>query len=992
LLAVALLYSTRGAGQPLKRLNHISYNINEGLLHSKVIDLAEDGNGLIWVSTGNGVQRFDGKQFHTVPTGNGLPDDKYVKFFTLKNKNLWFIHSSGVSEYDINTGRFRFLFSFDKTQSTKYSFPCSELADEIWWVDIKNNFYRQDKQTLRFTDSLPLSGDDSFYKPAFWKPPHQLLPFISHDEKQLLLFDPQSRKTKNYVAGIEQGQFIGAVHYKPDTFLVATNRGIEKLDLVSGKFLLISPYKTKSPSLFTNVYIRLHTAAGLYFVSEGVELYQLDPGKKGYVFAMADKQNRHFVKTGFITGLFADRYSNLWVLSENDGIYKVYHHSRGFRFFGAATPGKSFIKTIYADKADNLVLCGTQGDGLLVFDTLQQLLKQINDFPGTIAPHTISAIQKTATHQYLVFIAGNWKTFLLNTQTFSLQPVKADTGFIGVKNVFDYHMNVFPLGKDEYAMQNSFGIYKFNWHPPGTIRFVKSHPLSVASVSSYKDRQGRLWVGGLGKYFLFDKNLDSLKIVEPGEKIMVRCFYNDRTGHLWMGTEKGLYRLTEKGEIVKKFYKTDGLADENIYAIRDDNNGNLWFSHNKGISCMKKDGSFIHYNKEDGLQENEFNTNVSYETNDGELFFGGVNGISSFYPAVVLRNPEKPEIMLSSIRVKEEEWKSDTAVWNITRIDLPWSKNSISFEFSAMGPRQPDQYMYQYRMKGLEEEWVNSHNRGWARYLLPPGHYVFEIYAGNSYEKKAAPLKKLFITVRPPFWKTSWFITLSVIFMAAATIIITRYLARMKLKRKIVELEKKRVLDEERLRISREMHDDIGAGLTRITMLSESAKKATTNEEQLTKIAATSRQLVQDMGEIIWSMNQEHNTLSQLLAYLREQLRLLLEYSGIAYTIDFPENTGHLMLNNSQKRNLLLVAKEIVHNTVKHSGASHLSVLAEQKKSSIRFTITDDGCGFDTHKPIQGNGLRNIRRRVEESGGKLQIDASPGKGSRFSYEIPLTSF
>jgi signal transduction histidine kinase len=174
-------------------------------------------------------------------------------------------------------------------------------------------------------------------------------------------------------------------------------------------------------------------------------------------------------------------------------------------------------------------------------------------------------------------------------------------------------------------------------------------------------------------------------------------------------------------------------------------------------------------------------------------------------------------------------------------------------------------------------------------------------------------------------------------------------------------------------------------------MLSETAKANEQNKEQLDKIINTSRRLVNDMSEIIWSMNPGQNTLDQMLAYLREQLRQLLEYSGIAYKIEFPENGAGILLSNAQKRNLLLAAKEIVHNAVKHSKATNLSVAAQQTKSLLRFVISDDGCGFDTNKPSPGNGLKNIRRRIEELGGSLQIESAPGKGSRFMYEIPLAS-
>lgn len=993
LFATSLLCYIPVTSQTLKRLNHTSYNVNEGLLHSQVIDLAEDGNGFIWISTGSGVQRFDGKSFLQVSVTNdsrGIPDDKYVDFFRLQTGNVWFRHSKGISEYDIHTDRFRDIIRSDKTNADSIPFPVLEQNDGIWCRLFSGGLYLLDKKKLHFTDSISFPANRVYQDIITVNSQKDDVLFSGFSETAIYITGKKPATYSSFHPGKMQGKFIGLADYKPDTLLVATQRGIEKMDIRSGKFVFVCPYKTTSPALATAIYIKLYPLKNSnYLVSEGREIYELNVQRAEYISRLVSLQNQNFLNVGLIGHFFSDSHNNCWILSENDGICKVDYRFSGFRYYGTDDKRKNFIKTIYADKNDNRVLCGTAGNGLLVFDTLQQLIKTIDQFPGAIAPHTIGAIQKTAPQRYLLFLTGGWKVYLLNTQTFSLLPVRVDTGHIRLGNVFDYHINIFRISDTESIMQNSYQICKLKWQLPASVLFTTSTDISTASISSYIDPQHRLWAGGRWKYFLFTNGIESYKSFDLPEKIIVRCFYTDAAGRIWMGTEKGLFQLDKEGKVIKKLYRPDGLADENIYSLRGDKTGNLWISHNKGISCMTTTGNFFHYNKYDGLQENEFNTNSFFETADGELFFGGVNGVSSFYPEAILQYAEQPKLFITSIKIKDTEWQTDTAVWNVGHIDLPYFKNNLAFEFTALGVRQPDQYNYQFRMQGADESWVNSVNRGTARYVLPPGKYVFELYAGNSFSKDATPLKRIFITIRPPFWKTNLFIVLAIAFLAVIIIMITRWLTRMKLKRLIEELERKRALDEERLRISREMHDDIGAGLTQITMMSEAAKSKPQNEQQLDKIANTSRKLVSDMSEIIWSMSPEQNTLDQLLAYLREQLRQLLEYSGIEYKIDFPENGSNVLLNNAQKRNLLLVAKEIVHNAVKHSKAKHLFIVGEQKKSLLQFTITDDGCGFEINKPSHGNGLRNIKRRIEELGGALKVESVPEKGSRFSYQIPL---
>ncbi len=197
--------------------------------------------------------------------------------------------------------------------------------------------------------------------------------------------------------------------------------------------------------------------------------------------------------------------------------------------------------------------------------------------------------------------------------------------------------------------------------------------------------------------------------------------------------------------------------------------------------------------------------------------------------------------------------------------------------------------------------------------------------------------------------------------------------------------------NKERRRISREMHDDIGAGLTQITLMSEHAQihLHPDYKNDLAAIAVTSRKLISNMGEIVWSLNPENSTTGMLLSYLREQLNGLLEYAGVNYLIDFPETGLDIKLGNEQKRNILLATKEIVHNAVKYSRAKNITVQASLNNRILAFTIKDDGCGFDPAITHSGNGIRNIKQRIQEIDGMLQIHSVTNKGSIFSYQLPV---
>jgi signal transduction histidine kinase len=197
----------------------------------------------------------------------------------------------------------------------------------------------------------------------------------------------------------------------------------------------------------------------------------------------------------------------------------------------------------------------------------------------------------------------------------------------------------------------------------------------------------------------------------------------------------------------------------------------------------------------------------------------------------------------------------------------------------------------------------------------------------------------------------------------------------------------------ERERIGYELHDDIGSGLTQISLMSEAARayslSSKNNLKEVDEIATTSRNLVQSMGEIIWALNPTNRTLGQLLIYLREHLSKLLEYSGIEYSIDFPQLSEEMAIHNVQLRNIFLITKEAVNNAVKYSHARKITVTFSVENSKALLAIKDDGIGMNTSEIKKGNGMNSMKRRVEEVKGTMQLISHPGGGTLCSFSIPL---
>jgi signal transduction histidine kinase len=991
-----VLYIT-AMSQPLKRLNSVSYNVNEGLLQSHVSDLAEDGNGFIWISTGSGVQRFDGRQFHQVPLNNtskGLPDDKYVHFFRLANGNLWIAHNKGISEYNIHTNSFNTVRSFTDTL-TKAAWCLLEERDMVWCLEntrlIQINKTTHDATIITGITAGPLLSE---LIPAknFVAATDSLLLLLSAD-RQIQIINLRTARTSIIKASITQQQFFAIEKLDNQTILVATARGVEKLDLQTLGFSFLAKYPIV-PGLHKQAY-PVHLQAGkdgAFIVTIGDQMYELDTKTGNYISQLVNLQNQSFLNNGYFIACIGDSFNNLWALSVNDGIRKINYHFPGFRYFGTSNRANNFVKSIYVDKEANLVFSGTYNYGLFVFDTSQQLIKHINDFPGARPSFTISGISKMADHEYILYLMGGSDAYVLNTQNFTIRKLTVSLESKDIipnparRRLFDYYLTALPSTGGQHSLQSHSALYNVSYAPPSRLKLELLDTINATSISAYTDRQQRTWIGAPGAYYLRPGNKSPMLSFSLPGKTLSRCFYHDKAGNMWMGTEKGLFLLDEKGNVRKIFGKPDGLPDDCIYSIREDRKANLWFTHNKGLTCMTRSGIFSHFNKSDGLQENEFNTNTYFETNDGELYFGGVNGISSFYPDAISNINALPKTLINGIKINDEYWKNDTAYWSITQLDLPYDSNIVSFEFSAVGLRNADQYNYQYQLDAVDRTWINAGNNPIARYILTPGTYTFRYYAGNSFNKSTGDFKQIHITIHQPLWKRGWFIAATIIAVLTLLAFLISFYSKRKLHRQLRELETQRSVQHERERISRELHDNIGSQLSFISSTIDwviDAPPTMSRQDQMQRLQdvnTTAKHVISDLRETIWALKKENIQADELA----DRLKLFVRAQQAQLDINITEHTEPGMLfSPTDALNIFRICQEAIMNCIRHACAQQLCIAIQSgKDDSFLITIVDNGKGFLLQHEYPGHyGLENMQHRATELGATLVIDTAPGKGT-----------
>ncbi|MGE5497006.1 MAG: triple tyrosine motif-containing protein, partial [Syntrophothermus sp.] len=413
-----------------------------------------------------------------------------------------------------------------------------------------------------------------------------------------------------------------------------------------------------------------------------------------------------------------------------------------------------------------------------------------------------------------------------------------------------------------------------------------------------------------------------------------------------------------------------------------------WLSTNKGISKFDlKRKSFRNYSPGDGLQSYQFNGGAFFKNSRGEMFFGGIKGLNSFYPDSVKDNRVIPPIVFTNFLIFNKSVKTGEdsplkkSITETDEIRLNYNQSVFSFEFAALHYSNPSENQYAYKLEGFDKNWNYSKNRRFASYTnLDPGTYTFRVIGSNNdgvWNKTGASVR---IIIAPPYWKTWWFISLC--FLLLICIIWLIFAIRM---RHLLAIERLR------LKISADLHDDIGTRLTEISMLSDIAssmdtqRESTEIKETVKKVGSIARNLIDNMSDIIWLINPKKDSLNELFLKLRDSYEEILSYSQILLHINNAEFLEQIKLPIEYRKHLYLIFKEALNNALKYSNCTEISINTQVNGKILDITLYDNGIGFETDRQSSGNGLGNMKARAEQIKGTLRIQSKPGEGTMIKF-------
>ena len=565
-------------------------------------------------------------------------------------------------------------------------------------------------------------------------------------------------------------------------------------------------------------------------------------------------------------------------------------------------------------------------------------------------------------------------------------------------------LNLFNLNGQIYSITNNYDIAEIEISNDSfQVNYVKHEALdglNVTSVSKIDEMSALL---SINNEFLMKMDRSSSGALTFNHKYEITGELKDvvmlEDSIVFVASSNGLYEIRLGTNFMAKRKANFGNLDVVIYSIIPDENGFLWMSSNSGIFKYDPRNNDLHpFRIKDGVQGLEYNTNAFTQTNDGYIVFGGTKGLDYFHPDSIVLSDYKTPIYFSSLSVNNKPYLERAANF-IDTLVLPFTSNSLTFGFHAIEYPNSKNTLTRYKLEGEDGKYSKpTSDDGVARYSnLDPGDYIFMVQGANSDHVWNPEPRKIYITILPPWYATWWARSLGVFFMSGLLYFIFWSYYKRQLREKDLALReasltisKQEALAQERTRIAAEMHDDLGGGLTRIRFLSQKVLRTVTNDDlksQVDKIVGLSEGLVRNMGEIIWAMDSGYDTVNSLISYTRRFAFEYLEDYDIDLNFNVEGKTTGLKLTGQQRRNVFLVIKEALHNAVKHSNSKKVEIHFAMN-GNLDVKIKDDGIGINK-EAVSGNGLGNMRKRMEALNGSFHLEAQDG--TKIEISIPLNS-
>lgn len=744
-----------------------------------------------------------------------------------------------------------------------------------------------------------------------------------------------------------------------------------------------------------------------------------------------------------ITSICLDRSGILWAATAGEGVLKVDTRTLNYRL--EHSPGMESMTGLYEDNWKN-IWYGQPDRVLHRYDAVtgrDMIFKNAAGKRNIPEDEVVCFAEDRSDHLWMGGRYSGVYVYDKNSGQFAHfwhDPLEEGS-------IIDNHINCICIDRSGIVwIGTNKGVSFYNpLFEPFVQTFLPASKNDIELFDFYRDDEDKsLWIATSDGIYIQRAGAASFehrKLSYKGKSLLVTKFFRDVDGAFYLRTDYMRFAYDRRLDRLSPLPNADANADgkgwqiarklipaEMLYDVQEDRSGNLWIStYGNGLNFYDAHAkTFSHIrmssNLTEGIQADEKGNiwmisnghlhkydpstqtyscyelpsarrngikGYMYKDNQDNMYAAGMNYYIRFRPETVAAINMEPEVWLTDLKVNN---RSCSELLENKVIRLNHNENFFSIEFSA--PEfSGDNLQYSYQLEGADKGWIESNKRNYASYSdLSAGEYVFRVKATNWKGCDSDKISSIRIIIVPPFWRTWWFYLLSLLLVAGIFYAIYRYRIREYLKRQSI-----------RNRIALDLHDNIGATLSSISIYSQVARIYQDQQEDeqlrgvLDRIDKTAGEAINEMSDMVWAINPRNDDMHNIVARMQTYAEPLCTAKAITFEFRSDDRIGKLNMEMIQRKNLYFIYKEIVNNALKYSGCTKVEVLLILENYIFRMVVRDNGKGFDINtlrngsfRTLSGNGLYNMEKRATEIKAALTIDSQPGGGTMVELSFRIS--
>jgi ligand-binding sensor domain-containing protein/signal transduction histidine kinase len=978
-----------------------TYTTADGLARNVVPCIVQDPRGFLWFCTSEGLSRFDGYSFTSYGTEHGLPNSAVTSLVISRRGLYWVGTPLGLFRFDPNSSPPQ-KYEAVRLGASRFAGEINSILEDrsgSLWVGTEGGLYRLEGGKVRWEPvdiGLPMRSDG-------WGAVYALL----EDQRGVLWIGGAGGLYRRAPDGRTT---VYPNPWWPRTTVVAIYEDHEGRIWASDNDALyrLNPNLGPQDSIVTRTYTVKDglpgNRIGALMESSDGRLWVGGVGGLGQYLPAQDRFESYTTAEGLsdpnVASLAEDSEGNLWAGTESAGVMKIAR--RGFTSYTSADGlGNMRIVSLFLDQAGELCAWNNQlkklsldcfngkrftsihpkyPDAIRYFGwswnqigfqdhagewwvpTGQGLCR----FGRTSRAEQLGGRAPAAIYTMRDGLAGNDIFRLFEDSRGDIWISKIDTTAAG-----------YSLTRWERST-GSFHVYT-------AAEGLQTHSAPTAFA---EDRWGQLWIGFYRGELARLRNgrFTHFSEADGVPRGMIRQLHLDHAGRLWIASNRGgLGRIDKPDEAqphLAVYTRAEGLSDNTILCLTEDQWGRVYACTGHGIDRLDPaTGRIRHYTPADWLARGELN--VATRDRHGALWFGSLLGLTRLVPE--LEQPASPPpVLVTGLEVRGvSQPLAELGESTVSGLVFQPNQNQLRLDFVGLGFAPGERLRYQYRLEGVDRDWSPPMDQRSVNYAsLRPGRYTFQVRALDVAGAISPRPASVTFIVLAPWWQRWWFVSAAGIALSLLIYALYRY-----------RLAQVLAVERIRTRIATDLHDDIGSSLSQVAILSEVVQRHIGEDDpeihaRLSRIGGISRELVDSMSDIVWSINPAKDN----LYFLAQRMRVFASDVFMARNIQLEFRTSsrehELRIGADARRQVFLVFKECVHNIIRHANCTEVEVNIRVEDERLVVQVRDNGVGFEPVGAVNGHGLASMRDRAQRVGGRIVVVADD-HGSAVTLEVPL---